>query len=128
MPEPARHLDLPGAVAAVDGLIYNALHLVGARLRTSAACPRGERSRAKGIPPAQMHATFAVDDAHVTGWGLLDGAWVRVPEIAARYGLDPDCLTQTLDDYCRALIAARLPHSFDDVPRLLRHSSCGLVG
>lgn len=113
-----------GLYAALDGLIYNALHTVGARIRTSAVCPRSERSKARDIPPAAMHATYAVDAPNVDEWRLLDGVWVRVPEIAKRYGLDADCLTQTLDDYARALIAARLPHSFEDVPRLVRYASC----
>lgn len=59
----------------------------------------------------------------VDGWHLLDGAWVRVPEIARRYGLDSDCLTDVLDDYARALIAARLPHTYEDTMRVL-HAPC----
>jgi hypothetical protein len=113
-----------GLHAALDGLIYNALHTVGARIRTSAVCPRSERSRARDIAPAELHAAYPVEAPNVDEWRLMDGVWVRVPEIAARYGLDPDCLTRTLDDYCRALIAARLPHDFADIPRLVRASSC----
>jgi hypothetical protein len=115
---------LDSVCAALDGLIYNALHTVGARIRTSAVCPRSERSRARDIAPAEMHAAYPVDAPQVDDWRLLEGVWVRVPEIAHRYGMDPDCLTRTLDDYARALIAARLPHEYANMARLLKSSSC----
>ncbi|EMF20406.1 hypothetical protein H114_32724 [Streptomyces gancidicus BKS 13-15] len=112
---------LPEAVlAAVDGLIWNALYAAGVRLRNRPACPRTERARAREIVPAELHTQFPVEPEYVDEWRLLDGAWVRVPEIAARYGLDADCLTRVLDDYARALIAARHPHTYDDTVRVLR--------
>lgn len=114
--------NLPADVlAAVDGIIYNALYAAGIRLRNRPACPRSERSNARAIVPAELHTAYPVDAAFVDEWHLLDGAWVRVPEIARRYGLDPDCLTRQLDDYARALIAARLPHAFEDTARIMRN-------
>lgn len=110
-------------IAAVDGLVYNALSGVGARLLTKPACPRSERARAREITPAELHTRYPVDAEDIDAWHLLDGAWRRVPEIATRYGVDADCLTATLDEYARALIAARLPHSFDLTRRLL-NASC----
>lgn len=113
---------LPAEVlAAVDGIIYNALYAAGTRLRNRPVCPRPERARAREIAPAELHTAYPVDPELVDEWRLFDGAWVRVPEIAARYGLDPDCLTRQLDDYARALIAARLPHSFEDTARIMRN-------
>ncbi|MEZ3180790.1 hypothetical protein KYY02_19480 [Streptomyces pimonensis] len=110
-----------GVLAAVDGLIYNALYAAGVRLRNRPVCPRPERARAREIAPAELHTVFPVDPELVDEWRLFDGAWTRVGEIAARYGLDPDCLTRQLDDYARALIAARLPHSFEDTARIMRN-------
>ncbi|MFE3146577.1 hypothetical protein ACFXJ6_07925 [Streptomyces sp. NPDC059218] len=108
---------------AVDGLIWAALQTAGERLRNKPACPRSERARARDIQPAELHTLYPVEADMVDGWHLLDGAWVRVPEIARRYGLDPECLTDVLDDYARALIAARLPHTYEDTMRVL-HAPC----
>jgi hypothetical protein len=115
-------LDLPADVlAAVDGIIWSALYAAGTRLRNRPVCPRSERARAREIVPAELHTVFPVDPALVDEWRLFDGAWVRVPEIAARYGLDADCLTRQLDDYARDLVAARQPHSFADTARIMRN-------
>ncbi|MEH0579097.1 MULTISPECIES: hypothetical protein [Streptomyces] len=107
-------------LAAVDGLIWAALQAAGERLRNKPACPRSERARAREIVPAELHTVFPVEQDMVDAWHLLDGAWARVPEVARRYGLDPDCLTSVLDDYARALIAARHPHTYEDTVRVLR--------
>ncbi|MFF5655214.1 hypothetical protein [[Kitasatospora] papulosa] len=115
-------LTLPAEIlAAVDGLIWAALYSAGTRLRNRPVCPRSERARAREIVPAELHTAYPVEAAAVDEWHLLDGAWVRVPEIARRYGLDADCLTAQLDDYARALIAARMPHTYDDTARIMRN-------
>jgi hypothetical protein len=114
-------LDLPAEVlAAVDGLIWAALYSAGTRLRNRPVCPRAERANAREIVPAELHTRYPVEAHLIDEWHLLDGAWIRVPEIAARYGLDPDCLTAQLDDYARALIAARMPHTYEDTARVMR--------
>ncbi|MGW3447323.1 Hint domain-containing protein [Streptomyces sp. NPDC001076] len=107
-------------LAAVDGLIWAALQAAGERLRNKPACPRSERARAREIVPAELHTVFPVEQDMIDAWHLLDGAWARVPEIARRYGLNPECLTGVLDDYARALIAARHPHTYEDTARVLR--------
>jgi hypothetical protein len=112
-------------LAAVDGLIHTIMYAVGERIRTKPACPRSERARAREIPPAELHTVFPVDTVQVDAWHLLDGAWDRVPEIADRYHLDVDCLSATLDDYVRGLIAARMPHTFEETERLLTHTCIG---
>ncbi|MET7809763.1 hypothetical protein ABZT26_02750 [Streptomyces sp. NPDC005395] len=113
---------IDGVLAAVDGLIWAALYAAGTRLRNRPVCPRSERARAREIVPAELHTVFPVDAERIDEWRLLEGAWVRVPEIAARYGLDADCLTTLLDDYARALIAARHPHTYEETARVLRDS------
>jgi len=107
-------------LAAVDGLIWAALQAAGERLRNKPACPRSERARAREIVPAELHTVFPVEPDMIDAWHLFDGAWARVPEIAHRYGLDPECLTGVLDDYARALIAARHPQTYEDTARVLR--------
>ncbi|MEU8870450.1 hypothetical protein AB0D24_04655 [Streptomyces javensis] len=110
-------------MAAADGLIWAALSAAGEKLKRTPACPRSERARAREIEPAQLHTLLTVDPAQVEQWRLLDGAWVRVPEIARRYGLDPECLTDALDDYCRELIAAGQSHTYELTAGVL-HAPC----
>lgn len=116
----------PGLSAAVleaaDGLIWAALAAAGEKLRKTPACPRSERSRAREIEPARLHTVVRVEPGQVEQWRLLEGAWPRLPEVATRYGLDPECLAASLDTYCRELIAAGIPHGFDLTSGALRTS------
>ncbi|MGX1514023.1 hypothetical protein [Streptomyces collinus] len=111
-----------GLLAAADGLIWHALTAAGRKLERTPACPRSQRYQAREVPAAELHTRLTVEAPQVDQWKLLDGAWGRVPEIAVRYGLDADCLTAALDNYCRELIAAGIVHAFDVVPSAL--SSC----
>lgn len=109
-----------GLLAAADGLIWAALSAAGRKLERTPACPRSERAKAREVEPAQLHTLLTVDTAQVDQWKLLDGAWTRAPEIAQRYGLDPDCLTETLDEYARELIAAGVAHAYETTAGVLR--------
>ncbi|MGW7708268.1 hypothetical protein [Streptomyces sp. NPDC054771] len=123
LPASAARPEPGGLLAALDGLVWGALVAAGFRLRNKPACPRSERGRAQEIAPAELHTVYPVDADQVDQWRLLEGAWDRVPEIASRYGLDADCLTEALDEYTRALVAARMPHSYEESTRLL-HTPC----
>lgn len=114
-------------LAAIDGVIHNAMCMVGEKIRVKPACPRSERGRSRQIPPGELHTVFPVSDEQVDQWHLLVGAWDRVPEMAARYGFEAECLIDTLDHYARALIAARMKHTFEETVRLLRNSCLGLA-
>ncbi|MEU1815151.1 hypothetical protein ABZ543_08130 [Streptomyces roseifaciens] len=111
-----------GLLAAADGLIWGALSAAGEKLRKTPACPRSERARSRDIASARLHTILSVEAAQVEQWRLLDGAWSRAPEIADRYGLDPECLTASLDGYARELIAAGVEHEYRLVPTVL--TSC----
>ncbi|MET9818321.1 hypothetical protein [Streptomyces sp. NPDC006355] len=114
---------LPSAVLeAADGLIWTALSVAGEKLRKTPACPRSERARAREIEPARLHTVIRVEPGQVEQWRLLEGAWTRLPEVANRYGLDPECLTASLETYCRELITAGISHDFDLTPGALRTS------
>ncbi|MER7135385.1 hypothetical protein ABT358_02430 [Streptomyces sp. NPDC000341] len=115
-----------GLLAATDGLIWAALSAAGRKLERTPACPRSERARAREVEPAQLHTLLSIEAPQVEQWRLLDGAWNRAPEIAKRYGLDPDCLTDTLDAYARELIAAGVPHVYETTAGVLR-SPCLLA-
>ncbi|MFC8723752.1 hypothetical protein [Streptomyces bacillaris] len=122
IPAAATPLTSPALTAAADGLIYAALSAAGQKLKRTPACPRSERGRARATDPAQLHTHLTVSASQIEQWSLLDGAWARVPEIATRYGMDSECLTESLDTYCRELIAAGVPHTYDVVPAAI--STC----
>ncbi|MFI5629209.1 hypothetical protein ACIA8E_07480 [Streptomyces sp. NPDC051664] len=108
-----------GLLAAADGLIWGALSAAGEKLRKTPACPRSERGKARDIESARLHTLLPVEATQVDQWRLLDGAWTRAPEIAERYGLDPECLAASLDGYARELIAAGVEHEYRIVPTVL---------
>ncbi|MFD8820756.1 hypothetical protein ACFV1C_00055 [Streptomyces sp. NPDC059605] len=110
-----------GALAAADGLIWHALTAAGDKLLRTPACPRSERARVREIGTARLHTILPVQLTQVDQWRLLDGAWARVPEIANRYGLNPECMTASLDEYARELIAAGVPHEYQHVAPVLAH-------
>jgi hypothetical protein len=125
LPASAAAVPGEGLLAAADGLIWAALSAAGEKLRKTPACPRSERGRTREIEPARLHTLLSVEAAQVEQWRLLDGAWTRAPEIAGRYGLDPECLTASLDGYARELLAAGVEHDYGIVRTVL--APCALV-
>lgn len=107
--------------AAVDGLVWTALAVAGRKLMQTPACPRPARAAARDLAAsAAVHTKHPVPGReHVIAWRLLEDAWTRVPEVAARYGVDDVRLTAALDDYVSALLLTGQPHVFDNVPRML---------
>lgn len=114
---PASTAPATGLFDAVDALVWAALSSAGEKLRKTPACPRSERTRVRGIQPYELHTVLPINAEQIDRWKLLDGAWAPVPQIAHRYGIDPDCLTSNLDNYTRELISAGVEHSFEHVPR-----------
>lgn len=109
--------------AACDVLVWAALSVAGQRITRTPACPRPQRSAARDIPYDRMHTVYPVDHADADRWNLFTGAWNHVPEIAERYGADAFLLTAALDEYTHGLVAARMPHTFEEVQRMLRRIS-----
>lgn len=108
--------------AAVDGMVYSALVAAGNRIMRTPICPRPDRGAARMLASA-VHTRFPVVDARdIAGYKLLDGAWLRADEIAARYGIDALALAAALDDYASALLVSGEPHTFDNVTRMLAQS------
>ncbi|WP_237309998.1 hypothetical protein [Streptomyces sp. AMCC400023] len=119
MPASASTTDA-GLLAATDGMIWAALAAAGRKLERTPACPRSERGRARQLPPAELHTILFVRPAEIDQHRLFDGAWTRVPEIAARYNVNGDCLTAALDEYCRDLLCNGVAHAFDQTAGVLR--------
>ncbi|ALY07260.1 portal protein [Streptomyces phage Maih] len=105
---------------AVDGLVWAALGVAGRKLLLTPAVPRPARGSARELlATATVHTRHPVARENIAAHRLLDGAWVRVPVIADRYGQDPLALTAALDEYVSALLVTGAAHDFDNVPRLL---------
>ena len=119
LPASAETLDA-GLLAATDGVIWAALTAAGRKLERTPACPRSERSRARQLPAAELHTIVFVEAPEVDQYRLFDGAWARVPEIAARYSVNAECLTAALDEYCRGLLCNGVTHAFDQTAGVLR--------
>jgi len=113
--------DTSAALAeAVDGLVWAALGVAGRKLLLTPAVPRPARTAARELlPTATVHTRHPVPRENITAHRLLEGAWVRVPDVAARYGQDPLALSAALDEYVSALLVTGAAHDFDNVPRLL---------
>lgn len=108
-------------VAAADQLVYRALERAGARLRTAAG--KSRPGGAAAIPcadTATLHTLIAATE-YASIESLLDDAWTRAPEVAARHGLPADALVAALDGYARGLIAAGRPHRYDLLADVLGH-------
>jgi hypothetical protein len=107
-------------VDAVDGLVWSALTSSGHKQRLTSSVPRPARAEARELDPAHVHVAYSIGTSEaIDAWRLLDGVWNRVPEVAARHGIDADTLTAALDKYVRALLVAGQPHEYANVPRLL---------
>lgn len=91
----------PEMLALAEPLVARALERAGNRMRN--------RNRGHSDVPARqryMHEIPASGDIP----GLLEGAWDQVAEHCDGRGIDPVLMTQTLDSYCRVLLAEGKPH------------------
>lgn len=106
---------------AVDGLVWAALGTANRKMVLTPIVPRPSRGAAREhLASADLHTRFPVGEANaVESYRLLDGAWSRVPVVAARYGMDAADLTQALDGYLTGLLVFGVAHEFDNIPRLL---------
>lgn len=96
---------------ASDGIVHRALERAGSRLRSAAGrrVPGGASS-IECEDPTRLHLTID-PTTHADLDYLLDGAWDRVPVVAARLGVDASSLTAALTAYTRALLAAQHEHT-----------------
>ena len=109
---PERNTVDQALTAACDILVRRALERAGSRLRSAAG--KGQPGGAAAIVCDDLYTFHTQIDA--TAYSnfdtLLDGAWSLVPEIAERYNADAEALTNILDTYTRALLAARQEHRY----------------
>lgn len=96
-------------MAAADGLVFRALERAGNRLRSATS---RQRTSDNDCAAAVMHTCCNAGLVRNVDQ-LLDGAWDRLPEVAARLGEPPEALQAALDRYVRVLIRTRTPHSWE---------------
>lgn len=104
---PEQESDQAALLAAADGLVARVLERAGNKLRNKV--PAG---RVTCDDPMLMH-THVTATEHCPLEVLLEGAWDRVPTIAARCGVSPVSLTAVLDAYTRTLLAVGHAHEYD---------------
>jgi hypothetical protein len=116
--------DAAALTAAVDGIVYAALHTAGQRITRTPLCPRPHRRAALALTAtASVHTEHPVTErGDIMAYRLLDGAWSRVPEIAARYGVDDQSLAHAVDEYTAALLITGQPHTYENTVRMLAQS------
>lgn len=103
-------------IAAVDGLVWSAIaHANGKVLRTP-LCPRPWRAEFKSLPSHARHQAVRLTVDAIIQYKLLDGAWERLPEIAARYGLSTQCLSRSLTEYVAELLVRQDLHDPRNLP------------
>ena len=113
--------DTSAALAeAVDGLVWGALLGASRKMMNTPLVPRANRGSSRELVSTGMvHFRHPVMRENVAAYKLLDDAWVRVPDVAQRYGLDPLALAGALNEYVTALLISGQTHAFDNVPRML---------
>lgn len=113
-----RHL---AVVAAADALVHRALERAGNRLRS---CTVKERAADPTLDqaPHLMH-TACVALRHAPEAKLLEGAWDRLPEVAANLGADPAQLQEALSGYTRGLLTQGRVHTWELLDAFLRATS-----
>jgi hypothetical protein len=105
-------VDQSALTASCDMIVRRALERAGSRLRSAAG--KGQPGGAASVvcpDPTALHTLFDAT-AHSDFGSLLDGAWTLVPEIAERYGVNADVLTESLDTYTRGLLASKQEHRY----------------
>jgi hypothetical protein len=111
-------------VAACDGIVHRALERAGNKYMR--LMKRGEHG-ACDRPPAELYLCDA-DVYHLRmqmlADKLLDGAWERVPALAATLDEDAEPLASTLDAYVRLLIRTKQAHTWDRLSHALGACPC----
>ena len=110
----------PLRYAASDGMVTRALERAGLRARNAAGRRNGGGPQAvdcdEDVP---LHVCLDDVTSFCSLEELLAGAWIKVPEVAHRLGVEPAALSATLDAYCRSLLAAGVPHDYERLRAVL---------
>jgi len=89
-------------LAASEVLVFRALERAGNRLRNKI------QRKIPGVGAAETYMFHKVDTGTLEF--VLEDAWQNVDRFAAKYGADPQRLTDCLDAYTRAILVEQKPH------------------
>lgn len=95
-------------LAASEVLVFRALERAGNRLRNKI------QRKIPGVGAAETYMFHKVDTGTLEF--VLEDAWQNVDRFAAKYGADPQRLTDCLDAYTRAILVEQKPHD----PEMMR--------
>jgi hypothetical protein len=97
--------------AAAEQMVFRALDKGGNRIANRV------KFKMDNVDPAEVYLFRKTSDAEASF--MLEGAFDHCPRFADRYGVNPQALAATLDEYCRSLIMDRKPYNVDDLARRL---------
>lgn len=110
-----------------DFIVRRALERAGARLLTRARKASGQFT---STPALEVHLQVAIPAEEAPR--LLDGAFVSVPDLAGRVGMEAPVLEDMLTVYTTALLVRNQPHDYegfctyvDQALELIGHQRCG---
>lgn len=105
----------PTAVEAMaNTVVTEALRRAGKKLIAS----RSQRGMFRDVPAHLIHTKIKATDPY----GLMDGAWLQVPEYLTALGTNIDAVSfvAALDEYTARLLASSIPHSPELLWEMLR--------
>jgi hypothetical protein len=115
-----RKAEAAALVAAAEQMVFRALERGGSRIMNRT------KFKPNNIEPPEVYLYRATTDAEASF--MLDGSFEHCSRFAARFGVNPQALAATLDEYCRSLIMDRKPYNVDDLARRLEVMEVAHVG
>ena len=108
---------------ACDGVVYRAMERAGARLKSRIG--RSVEGGPQSVDHSEMTTLHTIYDPTIYADldFLLEGAFERVPEIAAVLSIDDVELVSCLDAYCRGRLATRRAHDMRGLAHALAAES-----
>jgi hypothetical protein len=107
-------------IAAAEQMVFRALDKGGNRIANRV------KFKMDNVDAAEVYLFRKTSDAEASF--MLDGAFEHCARFSARYGVNPQALAATLDEYCRSLIMDRKPYNVDDLARRLEVVEVAHVG
>lgn len=107
-------------LAAAEQMVFRALDKGGNRIANRV------KFKMDNVDPAEVYLFRKTSDAEASF--MLDGAFEHCSRFSTRYGVNPQALAATLDEYCRSLIMDRKPYNVDDLARRLEVVEVAHVG
>lgn len=115
-----RKAEAAALVAAAEQMVFRALDKGGNRIANRV------KFKLENVEPAEVYLFRKTTDAEASF--MLEGAFEHVKRFSKRYGVNPQALAATLDEYCRSLIVEQKPYNVDELARRLKVMEVTHVG